>query len=219
MVGMKRDRRATRGLIDDRRRSGRIPDYRAVEWRHETDRQLHQGIFVEWSAHGMAMLTEGIDTPKVGSRIAPQKRPDLRGWVQPALVKRVDELPGGMQLVVGEYVKIPVGESSPITRRQVDRRNGGRKGLGRRRSPRWAVNRVLSWCVHRGRKIREARVIERSLDGLVLLADRDDSLRVGTRLTPSSVDQRQRFGFRSAVIRRMQPLNEQAAVLIAEIEA
>lgn len=216
---MKRDRRTTRGMFEDRRRSGRIPDYRTVEWRHETDRQLRTGLFVEWSAHGMAMLTEGVDTPSVGTRIAPQKRPDLRGWVQPVLVKRVDALPGGMQLVVGEYVNISSDASSAETRRQVDRRNDGRQGLGRRRSPRWEVNRVLSWCVHRGRKIREARVIERSLDGLVLLATRDESVRVGTRLGPSSLDQRQRFGFRSAVVRRMQPLNERAALLIAEIEA
>src|SRR5688572_410519 len=118
MVGMKRDRRATRGLIDDRRRSGRISDYRAVEWRREADRELHKGLFVEWSAHGMAMLTEGADTPTVGSRIAPLKRPDLRGWVQPVLVKRVDELPGGMQLVVGEYVNMKADQPKPEVQRQ-----------------------------------------------------------------------------------------------------
>src|SRR5204863_2027277 len=101
---MKRDRRKERESVVDRRRSGRIADYRSVEWRGDADRRLHNGLFVEWSAHGVALLTEKLDTPSVGTRIAPLKRPDIRGWLKPVLVKRVDTLPGGMQLVVGEYM-------------------------------------------------------------------------------------------------------------------
>ena len=219
MAGMKRDRRIERELAGDRRRSGRIPDYRSVEWRGDADRRLHKGLFVEWSAHGMAMLTEKLDTPTVGTRIAPLKRPDLRGWLKPVLVKRVDTLPGGMQLVVGEYVNAISDRAQPSWRRQVDRRGETRRCLGRRKSPRWPMDRELSWCVHRGRKTRQARIIERSLDGLVLLAGRDDTVPVGTRINPTTLNQKERLGFRSAVVRRTQALNDTAELLIVEIEA
>jgi hypothetical protein len=134
---MKRERRKERECVADRRRSSRIPDYRSVEWRDDVEHRLHKGLFVEWSAHGMAMLTETLDTPPVGTRIAPLKRPDLRGWLKPVLVKRVDTLPGGMQLVVGEYLNATSNGSQPLRRRQADRRGQERRCLGRRRSPRW----------------------------------------------------------------------------------
>jgi len=190
-----------------------------VEWRDGANRGLHKGVFVEWSAHGMAILTEKLDTPLVGTRIAPLKRPDIRGWSKPVLVKRVDTLPGGMQLIVGEYVNTGSDRIKTEWRRQADRRAQQRCCLGRRRSPRWSVDRELYWCVHRGRKTRIARIIERSLDGLVLLAGRDDTVPVGTRINPTTANQKERFGFRSAVVRRTQPLNEMVELLIAEIEA
>jgi hypothetical protein len=216
---MSKDRRTDERLPPDRRRSGRIPDYRRVLWRADGDPALRSGLLVEWSGHGVTVLTEAHDTPQEGARLVPRKRSDLRGWRKPAVVTRVEPLPGGFHRVAAEFPD-SVERISPFKWvSRPDRRADERAGAGRRRSSRWETDKTLAWRVSRGRRVRESRVVERSLDGLVLAVEPRDAAPEGSRFFPYGAEPADRFGFRSAIVRRTEAPNEDYRLVFAEIEA
>lgn len=99
------------------------------------------------------------------------------------------------------------------------RRMDDRGKTDRRRSARWETSKQLLWRVFRGRRIREGRLVERSLDGLVLSAEPCDRPRVGTRLLPGNTDVANRLGFRSAIVKRIDVPGGGTSLIFAEIEA
>lgn len=216
---MSRDRRTEERLAPDRRHWIRIPDYRSVRWRADDDPLLRSGVLVEWSAHGVTMLTEANDTPHEGVRLVPRKRRHLRGWCKPAVVTRVEPLPGAFHRVVAEFPD-SVEQTGPFTWvSRPDRRTERPRSVGRRRSPRWRTNKTLAWRVSRGRRVRESRLVERSLDGLVLAVEPGDAPPEGTRFCPCGVESIDRLGFRSAIVRRTEAPNDDYRLVFAEIEA
>ena len=74
----------------------------------------------------------------------------------------------------------------------------------RRGAPRWSVDHPLEWRVHAGRRIRRARVVERSLTGLVMLTPEDDRPRVGDRVHPADRATAERRGFRCGEVARVE---------------
>lgn len=89
----------------------------------------------------------------------------------------------------------------------------------RRRSERWWTNQKIEWRLHRGRRLRESRLVQRSLHGLVLMTDQKDTPDIGKRLAPHADQEVDRYGFRSAVVRRVVPLAGRMNLIYAEIEA
>jgi len=92
-------------------------------------------------------------------------------------------------------------------------------GIDRRRSPRWALDKELRWRLFRGRRVRLRRIIERSLQGLIVSAARSDVPRPGARIIPCDPDAIDELGFRSAVVKRVQIDGAHNNLVIAEIEA
>ena len=64
-----------------------------------------------------------------------------------------------------------------------------------------------------------SRVLERSLDGLVFVTYPGDAPLVGTRFYSCGADIIQRFGFRSAIVRRTEAPNRDHRLVFAEIES
>jgi len=228
---MALDRRKTPRPGADRRTSDRLPDYRSVEWRTRGSRQHNSGTLVQWSREGVAILAEAEDTPRVGDRLTPRCRPDAPAWRRPVRVECVKSLRGGMHMVIARYAdEADEAEGSPSGRRPL--RAGGamanpsrrpahehRPAHERRRSPRWRTDKVLNWRVHRGKKTRTSRLVLRSLDGFVLVTARHDSPREGARVHPATDKDRQRFGFHSALVKRVDRPDRDACLVYAEIEA
>jgi len=100
-----------------------------------------------------------------------------------------------------------------------DRRHTQRKNGDRRRSSRWETDRLLHWRIYRGRRLRESRVVERSLDGVVLQVERHDLARQGTRLFLSDPIEIDKLGFRSARVTRADTRSPNMRLIYAEIEA
>ncbi len=87
----------------------------------------------------------------------------------------------------------------------------------RRRSARWKTDEKLLWRVTGGRRPRESRLIERSLDGLVLRTGQSDLPQVGQRICPAGPERNLRVGFRSAIVRRTKPDGAGGHLVVAEI--
>lgn len=101
-----------------------------------------------------------------------------------------------------------------------DRREQDRGHVDRRKSMRWEPEKLLRWRVFRGRRIRESRMVERSLNGFVLGAQRPGAVPAGTRMVvDGDLDEIDRLGFRSAIVRRAESGGDGSRVLFAEIEA
>ncbi len=197
-----------------------MADYREVWWRQTPGEPYRCGWLVEWSAHGIGLLVEKPDTPPIGAVISPRRRPDLRAWTREAAVRRVEPLSGLLTLVAAEYVG-PVRRSSflkPPRSLKPDRREAGREVLDRRRSIRWLAQTPVRWHVHRGRRLREALMVERSLDGVVLRTGRENDVSPGTRICAASDGNADPPVFRSAVVRRVEHPSARETLLFAEIE-
>ncbi len=101
-----------------------------------------------------------------------------------------------------------------------DRRKQDRGHVDRRTFTRWELDKLLRWRVFRGRRIRESRMVERSLSGFALEAQMLDAVPAGTRVVadggPHEID---KLGFRSAVVRRSEPGSDGGRMLFVEIEA
>lgn len=120
---MKKDRRKEVRLMPDQRRSSRIRDYRVASWRTDDDPQAGSGLLIEWSGHGLAMLTDQANAPEPGSRLIPHPRPDLRGWRKEAVVTRVEGLSDKFRLVLAEFPD-PAARPAPLEcKGQPDRRD------------------------------------------------------------------------------------------------
>ena len=99
------------------------------------------------------------------------------------------------------------------------RRVRGRGRAGRRRSKRWKTDKPIEWRIYRGRRIRDGRVIERSLEGLVLAAAGDAPASPGMRFFVSGPSPIEQHGFKSAVVRRTAIRADGRRLMFAEIEA
>ncbi len=77
----------------------------------------------------------------------------------------------------------------------------------------------MQWRLYRGRRSRSSRLIQRSLHGLVFVAQSQDTPDVGKRLSPHVVQHVDKYGFKSAVVRRVTPLADKSNLVYAEIEA
>lgn len=215
---MSLDRRKKMREVPDRRRSSRLADYKTVTWQCMNSKAQGEGILVQWSAHGLALLIEKPDTPAPGDRLLPRKRPDLRGWSRQVCVQRVQPLSDLLNLVAAEYVE----EDNYRDRKwQVhrDRRKSTRQGKERRRSRRQATDKGMDWRIARGRRTRHSRLVERSLDGFVMMIDKQDTVPEGTRIHPISEPQDLSCPFNTAVIKRTHQLNDSVGLVFAEIEA
>ena len=101
-----------------------------------------------------------------------------------------------------------------------DRRDRDRGHVDRRKSTRWEPAKSLRRRVLRGRQIRESRIAERSLNGLVLGAPMPDAVAAGTRIVVSGGrNESDRLGFRSAIVRRAECGGNGGRMLFAETEA
>jgi hypothetical protein len=89
----------------------------------------------------------------------------------------------------------------------------------RRRSGRWTTDELLAWRLHRGRRPRRGRVIERSLDCLTIAVAPHDEPPAGARLHPFAPIDHTRFGFRSALVKRTEPAGKTLRLVFLEIEA
>lgn len=207
-----------RELEQDRRSNERLIVYQVVWWWNEGEPPLRPGLLVECFSGGVVLLTERAGTPAVGASLWPQPGRRTRWWSRPAVVTRVDVLPGGYRRVVAEY-RVRATPSDGRGRLSPDRRRQRRDQQDRRRSARWQTEKPLAWRVFRGRRTRMSRVVERSLDGLVLATDPQDTPSEGTRLTPGDAATRRRFGFRSAVVRRVMTSEARTRLVVAEFEA
>jgi hypothetical protein len=167
----------------------------------------------------MAMLTEAQNVPKTGERIVPQKGPGDRDWRKPAIVTRVECLPGGLHRVAAEFSDTAQRAARFKREGKPDRRGENRGSADRRRSSRWLTDKMLPWRVSRGRRIRESQLLERSLDGLVLAVEPGDAPPEGTRLFPYGAEPIDRCGFRSAIVRRTEVANDDHKLVFAEIES
>ncbi len=91
--------------------------------------------------------------------------------------------------------------------------------VDRRRSPRWPDGKPLRWRLHRGRRIRQSTVIDRSLHGLVLADDLPQQIQIGQQLRPADAQAAQRHGFEHAVVRRLEEDEAGEMRIVAEILA
>lgn len=74
--------------------------------------------------------------------------------------------------------------------------------VDRRRSERWPTDKPLRWRLRGDHKACDGLVVERSLNGLVLLADEEQAPELGEHLKPVSSEMAIRHGFRCAVVVR-----------------
>ena|GEM_PF-3562544 len=77
-----------------------------------------------------------------------------------------------------------------------------RPGAERRGSERWSTDKPLRWRLRGDAQSCEGVVVERSLNGLVLLADAKSAPELGEHLKPVSDEMAVRHGFRCAVVVR-----------------
>jgi hypothetical protein len=112
-------------------------------------------------------------------------------------------------------------QESPLTSMPVSRdpRSVNRGNVDRRRSARWETSRRLCWRVSHGRRLRHSRVVQRSLDGFVLVTETRDTPQTGTRFHPGDPQVANRFGFRSALVKRTETVNPRTRLVYVEIEA
>ena len=80
--------------------------------------------------------------------------------------------------------------------------NDKEPGVDRRASARWPTDKPLRWRLRGDSRASEGVVVERSLNGLVLLADADHAPELGEHLKPDSNEMAVRHGFRCAVVVR-----------------
>lgn len=218
---MKRDRRNEGRAALGRRASERLCDYRLVHWRADHDPVPRCGWLVQWSSNGLALITEKQDTPAAGSRLVPSRRSRGPGFDKPIVVKRTSALSPALDLVAGTYTSGSLSTRSCVHPggSARDRRSVPRSKTDRRRSPRWPVNKLIHWRVLRGRRIRISQVLERSLDGLVMKVEPEDTPCVGTRFFTFGSLATDSNGFRAAIVRRTESPNDDYRLLFAEIEA
>ena len=207
----------------DQRQSRRILDFRTVGWRVVGETEEYLGWLVQWSGSGIALLTERPDTPSPGCRIEPHGR-TCRMWKRQARVVRTESLSGLLCLAAAEYcADEPVSPPEPAAPGPLgvspDRRHSRRNQIDRRRSARWRLRKALTWRVHRGRQIHRGQIIARSLDGLVVCVPKKEAPSTETRIHSCGEDAVFRFGFKSAIVRRIEPANDGKALLIAEVES
>ena len=212
---MPGDRRKEERCGLGRRGSERTPCFHHVSWRSEEDGKTRTDLLAAASENGIALLTERPHSPRAGETII------LSRWVKPAVVTRIDHLSGFLDLVAAQFVEPaksdePSPVSIPVTR---DRRSENRGNAERRRSSRWETSRRLCWRVFHGRRIRHSQVVQRSLDGFVLMTEERDTPRTGTRFYPSDLQVANRFGFRSAMVMRTETVNLRTRLVYVEIEA
>ena len=74
----------------------------------------------------------------------------------------------------------------------------------RRRSDRWVTHTPIRWRCRRSRRVRDGVVTQRSLEGMVIVADQADTcgLKIGSGVIPADEPTGIRHGFRRAVVRR-----------------
>ncbi len=95
--------------------------------------------------------------------------------------------------------------------------NGGT--LERRRSARWRLDKSVVWRVYRGRRIHTSRLVERSLEGLVLVTGAAQSIQPGKRLSFEGKKQRERLGCRLALVKGVRVREDGTHEMYLEIEA
>ncbi len=101
----------------------------------------------------------------------------------------------------------------------LDRREEDRGQVDRRKSERWKLERALRWRVYRGRRTREALIVERSLNGLALWIRDRDVVAAGSRIVVAGTRREiERLGFRSVLVRRTDPSKNGGEMVFAEIE-
>ena len=87
----------------------------------------------------------------------------------------------------------------------------------RRYSERWFSGKQIQWRIHRGRRVREGRVTERSLNGMALAVAAPDAVEPGVFVFPADDRSAQRHGFRTAVICRTVEVGPGERLLFVEI--
>ena len=92
------------------------------------------------------------------------------------------------------------------------------KRVERRYSTRWITNKMISWRVHHGKRVRHSKLIERSLNSMVLLSSRCDVPPIGAYVHPDDEKSGDRHGFRLAIVRRIHE-RETGYVVFLEIFA
>ena len=80
--------------------------------------------------------------------------------------------------------------------------NDNEPGVDRRTSARWPTDKPLRWRLRGDSHASEGVVVERSLNGLVLLTHVIDAPELGEHLKPVSNEMAIRHGFRCAVVVR-----------------
>lgn len=96
--------------------------------------------------------------------------------------------------------------------------NDGTGSKERRHSGRWRQRRDLEWRLRRGRRAKLGLIVERSLNGLVLIVPATDAPAEGAYVLPATAQAGNRHGFREAIVRRSLNQGEQS-VLFMEILA
>jgi hypothetical protein len=89
----------------------------------------------------------------------------------------------------------------------------------RRRSKRWHCDSQIVWRIQGGRRQRQGRVPERSLDGMIITADKKDAVPAGTYVFPGDLETGVRHGFRKGVICRTADAGERESLLFVAILA
>ena len=87
----------------------------------------------------------------------------------------------------------------------------------RRYSQRWFSGKQIQWRIHRGRRVREGRVTERSLNGMALAVAAPDAVEPGVFVLPADDQSAQRHGFHTAVICRTAQGGPNQRLLYVEI--
>jgi hypothetical protein len=88
----------------------------------------------------------------------------------------------------------------------------------RRYSKRWQSGRSLEWRTDREGETRLAKIVERSLNGFVLLVPVCEAPAEGAYVLPASTQVGDRHGFREAIVRRTRCDGDQS-ILSVEILA
>lgn len=214
---MQTNRPRGKRIRAERRQSHRTACSHCVFWRSANDPHHRRDLLVSLSETGFALVTAPEHAPKPGSTIACGCRSDRRAPERPAIVTRVDHISAALDLVAAERIEQNI--TTPPTEPEIPPKRGCKSCRERRRSQRWETRKNLRWRVSGGRRIRESRLVERSLDGLVLVTRASDTPRVGARIVPEDLNLADRFGFRSAVVRRTRPVSWHERLVFAEIEA
>ena len=198
----------------ERRGAPRNYPFAEVYWRRHGGHRTHRGILASYSISGASVLIPTHYPVKTGQTLLPSA-PDAN-WSRPLNVNRVDSISERLNLASGRFVDQlpPAGlQYTP------DRRRSSREGCDRRQSPRWRTNKSLAWRLHRGRRKRHGRVVERSLHGLVFESNLGDTPRRGNRIRPADSETGDRLGFRSAIVQRTRPTSLGRVLVYAEIES